>query len=494
MERTSEPDDFSTDILALLNGLRPRDDNTNVYTPLHVVNRMLDILPREIWKSKEIKFLDPVCKSGVFLREIAKRLVCEQIKSDGKKLKGQDRLPYIQHVLKNQIFGIALSEEAGKVSRRTVYASQRADSKFSLGEGLFASSEGNIRYTPSESEGEKASYPFLEKSIREIFGEEMKFDVIIGNPPYQMKTGGAQAQATPLYNKFVLQALNLNPHYVIMITPSRWFSGGFGLDSFRSKMLHDKRIQEIHDFPNAKDCFSDVEIKGGVSYFLWNSKYQGLCTISTHTGERTISVKERPLLEKDCDIFIRDNEAIPILRKVQSFHEKTFDSIISCQRPFGLPTNFSDMSDTKQEESFKVYANHKIGYLPIHYQISKNQELIHQWKLFTPKAIGSGMMATDQVKPILGEPNSLCTETYVAIGPFKTKEETENVCSYIKTRFFHFLLGLRKNTQDALSKVYRFVPLQDFSKPWTDAELYKKYNLTEKEIAFIEKMIHPMEH
>lgn len=491
MEKTPEPDDFSADILALLNGLRKKEDNTNIYTPLHVVNQMLDILPKEIWKSKTVKFLDPVCKSGIFLREITKRLICEQIKSDGKKLKGKDRLPYIQHVLKNQIFGIAISEEAGKISRRTVYASQRADSRFSLSEGLFENSVGNIRYTPCENEGIKAFYPFLEKSIREIFGEEMKFDVIIGNPPYQMKTGGAKAQATPLYNKFVLQAQDLKPHYIVMITPSRWFSGGFGLDSFRSKMLHDKRIQELHDFPNAKDCFSDVEIKGGVSYFLWNSDWQGPCKISTCTeGKKDTST--RPLLEKDCDIFIRNNEAIPILRKVLSFQEKTFDTIISCQRPFGLPTNFSDLSDAKQGDSLKVYANHKIGYLPIHYQIPKNQELINQWKLFTPKAIGSGM-ATDQVKPILGEPNSLCTETYVAIGPFKTKVEAENVCSYIKTRFFHFLLGLRKNTQDALARVYRFIPLQNFSKPWTDAELYKKYNLTEKEIAFIEKTIHPME-
>lgn len=492
MERILEPSDFSADILALLNGLRPRDDNTNIYTPLHVVNQMLDILPKEIWKSKEIKFLDPVCKSGVFLREIAKRLICEQIKSDGKKLKGKDRLPYIQHVLKNQIFGISLSEEAGKVSRRTVYASQRADSKLSLGEGLFANIEGNIRYAPCGGEGEKASYPFLEKSIREIFGEEMKFDVIIGNPPYQMNVGIQQkSHAIPIFQNFIERAKQLNSRFVEMIIPSRWFSGGRGLDEFRDEMLKDRRICILHDFLDGSECFSDVEIKGGVCYFLWDRNYNGKCFIYTHSGKE-IEKSYRYLSEDMQDIFIRYPQGVSIVQKVLNFNETSFATIVSPQTPFGLYSSFNSWQSSKTTSSIKLYANKKTGFID-NASIQKNRQWIDQWKLYVPKAIGSGNMQTDIIKPIIGEKMSACTQTYIMYGPFKTKTECENVISYVSTKFFHFLVGLRKNTQDAMSKVYRFVPLQDFSKPWTDAELYRKYRLTEKEIAFIEKMIRPME-
>ncbi|MDY2714216.1 MAG: Eco57I restriction-modification methylase domain-containing protein, partial [Candidatus Borkfalkiaceae bacterium] len=341
-----------------------------------------------------------------------------------------------------------------------------------------------------EEEKESHAYEFIHTLTPEkIFN--MKFDVIISNPPYQLKTNGAQAQAIPLYHKFVQSAIDLEPGYLTMIIPSRWFTGGFGLDSFRNQMLNDKQIRIIHDFTNASDCFPGVEVKGGVCYFLWQKNSGGDCKIYTHNNNEIISQATRPLLEDDCDVFVRYNQAVTILRKVKAKNENSITSIISSQRPFGLPTNFNNYS--KNQDGIKVYAYKKSGYIDNVSLITKNQELISKWKILTPKAIGSGNSKSDWVKPIIAEPNSVCTETYIVFGTYETKAVAENVCSYINTRFFHFLLTLRKNTQDALAKVYQFVPMQDFSKPWTDEELYKKYNLSQEEIDFIESMIKPME-
>ena len=256
-------------------------------------------------------------------------------------------------------------------------------------------------------------------------------------------------------------------------------------------MLHDNRLRIIHDFFDASDCFPSVEIKGGVCYFLWDRDNKGLCKVYTHEKNEITSVAERPLLEENTDIFIRYNKAIPILHKVLNKKEKSFIEIVSVQKPFGLPTNYRG-----EKEDFvgavKLYATKEINYMT-RGLIPTHQDWIDKYKIFVPKAVGSGDMKTDKIKPILGEPNSCCSETYIVIGPFEDKKTTENVISYINTRFFHFLLGLRKITQDTLRKVYQFVPLQDFNETWTDEKLYKKYGLTQEEIDFIEAMIRPME-
>jgi hypothetical protein len=277
-----------------------------------------------------------------------------------------------------------------------------------------------------------------------------------------------------------------------MIIPARWYAGGKGLDKFREEMLNDKKIRILHDFINAGDVFPSVEIKGGVCYFLWDRDNEGKCKVVTHKNGKIVSEMERFLLEEGQDVFIRHNEAIPILKKVLSKKEKSFSKIVSSRQPFGLETNFKDFEDEKFENGVKIYANKKIGYIEKD-KIKKGLEYIDKFKIFVPKAIGSGDMKTDLIKPILGEKNSCCTETYLLIGTFETEEEAKNVISYIKTKFFHFMLGLAKNTQDATQKVYKFVPLQDFSQPWSDEKLYKKYNLTEEEINFIESMIREME-
>jgi site-specific DNA-methyltransferase (adenine-specific) len=328
----------------------------------------------------------------------------------------------------------------------------------------------------------------------EIF--KMKFDVIVGNPPYQMSTGGSGVQATPIYNKFILQAKKMTPRYLSMIVPARWFSGGFGLDSFRDEMLNDKRIREIHDYPEADDCFSGVQIKGGICYFLWDRDNVGNCKVVTHRGNSTSNPEIRPLLEKDCAVFIRYNEAVDILHKVWRIsgeNTETMESIASSQRPFGLPTNFSGNNKQKDGDVI-IYGNKGIEYCSTNL-ITKNVEFIDKIKVLIPRA-GSGSDSFPHSilgKPFIAKENTACTETYIVIGPFVSIEICSNVISYIKTRFFRFLVMLVKPTQDALRKVYALVPLQDFSEPWTDEKLYAKYGLTQEEIAFIESMIRPME-
>lgn len=498
---------YSPDILNCLANL----SSDEVFTSPELANRMLDLLPQELFRSSKTRFLDPCSKSGVFLREIAKRLLV------GLEKQIPDLQQRIDHIMTKQVFGIACTDLTAEMSRRTLYCTKQANGEYSVSTA-FGDAQGNLRYMRCKHIWENGkcchcganraqydrietietyAYPFIHKSIKEIFQKDMQFDVIIGNPPYQMSDGGdtedrKRGGAVPLYHLFIQTAKKVKPKYLIMIIPSRWFAGGRGLDEFRDEMLHDNRIEVIVDYPISSECFPGVEIKGGVCYFKWNEKHSGDCDVTTIRGKEK-SICKRPLLEKGCDTFIRYNEAISILRKVQAHKEKSFSSIVSSQKPFGLRT-YEMGHENPFPNANRLYANKHIGYVSRD-EITSNKDWIDKYKVYITMAYGAGEDFPHQILnvPLFGEASSCCTETYMVIGPTTSKSECENEISYVKTRFFRFLVMLKKNTQHAPARVYQFVPLQDFSHPWTDEMLYKKYGLDKDEIAFIESMIRPME-
>ena len=328
----------------------------------------------------------------------------------------------------------------------------------------------------------------------------MKFDVICGNPPYQVSDGGGVgSSALPVYNDFVDMAKSLNPRYLTMIIPSRWFTGGRGLDAFRSEMLKDKRMSVLHDFIEARDCFPGVEIKGGVCYFLWDKSNNSDCNIITHyKGEHEDMV--RPLLEKDMQTFIRFHKASSILKQVKKRCEVPFSERISSNDPFGFDVREKgsykrvkpNFSTKKSEDNISFYyngwRNKGLGYLP-RAGVSKNHNQIDALKVLIPKAWGVGDSRKDCLKPFIPEKASCCTETYLVISNFNSENELKNAISYIHTKFFHFMVSLIKNTQNTMKKAYSLVPDQDFLEEWNDKKLYKKYSLSEEEIEFIETMV-----
>lgn len=495
---------YNPDVLLCLANL----SNDEVFTPPAVVNRMLDMLPAELWSDSSATFLDPVSKTGVFLREIAKRLI------KGLEQEIPDTQQRLNHIFTRQLFGIAITELTGLISRRSLYCGKTANNEYSVCTE-FDDADGNIIYRPMRHKWENGRCSFCGAS-KEVYDRDkdsesyayqfihtlnpekifnMKFDVIIGNPPYQLSDGGGRdSAAIPLYHKFVEQAKKLNPRFLCMIIPARWYSGGRGLDDFRESMLKDQQLREIYDFPETKDCFPGINIRGGICYFLWQKGYKGNCKITNFIKNEEI-VECRPLLEKGTDVFIRYNSAISILHKVQKFKEETFSKYVSSSKPFGMRSNF-DGFKTKPSPLFhiKLYRFGELGYVSKE-QVLKLEGLIDKYKVIVSKASPGGDEYPHMIvsKPIISEPNSVCTETYLVIKSVANEKEAENLVSYIKTRFFRFMMSLMKNTQNISKASYHFVPLQDFSEPWSDDKLYKKYGLTDDEIAFIESMIRPME-
>lgn len=499
--------------------------NDEVFTPPDLANQMLDMLTEawakdcngeNIWENKDVKFLDPCTKSGVFLREITARL------AKGLENKIPNLEKRVDHILSKQVYGIGITKLTSLLARRSVYCSKSADGKHSIAKGL-KSKDGNIWYEDENHhwDGSKCkfcgaarsvldrdsnlstyAYSFIHtKNINEklkySFGVDMQFDVIIGNPPYQLNDGGGTgSSAIPIYQKFIEQAKQLSPRYLSMIIPARWYSGGRGLDDFRNQMLNDRRIRILHDFHDAGQCFPNVEIKGGICYFLWNRDSTGDCEVFSHEKDNAISKSVRPLLEPGAETFIRRNEAISILNKVRRLKEESFAKIVSANDPFGFDVR-EDNSYKRVKPNFKLkefknsvnfyyngWQKEGIGFID-RKSITKNQEWVDKIKILVPKAWGSGDIKTDWINPFIATSMSVCTETYLVIGPFKSKDEAERALSYTQTKFFHFMLFIIKNTQNTMKKSYSFIPLQDFSVNWSDEKLYKKYGLTDSEVSYV---------
>ncbi|MBX9766812.1 MAG: Eco57I restriction-modification methylase domain-containing protein, partial [Bdellovibrionales bacterium] len=448
---------YNPDVLSCLANL----SNDEVFTPPHIANQMLDLLPAELWSDKNATFLDPMCKSGVFLREIAKRLI------KGLEEEIPDIQARINHVFTRQLYGIAITELTSLLSRRSVYCSKLANSKYSVCDD-FKTTTGNIKHGRIEhkwdgercvfcgatravydrgEELESYAYEFIHTTNpKEIFN--MKFDVIVGNPPYQLNVGVEQENySVPLYHLFIQQAKKLNPRFLTMIVPARWYAGGRGLDEFRKEMLEDSRIRKIVDYPNATDCFPGVDISGGVCYFLWERDSRGACEVATIKGNAVESRMERPLLEDDCDTFIRFNPAISILRKIKKFEEKTFDTMVSPQTPFGIISSFKKYKEKPFDGSIKLHTVDGVKYIEKEH-VTKNQEWVNQEKLYISKSYGErgSYPYLFLAKPFIGDAGSCCTQTYLMIGPFEDRVKSENAISYIHTKFFRFLIMLKKNT------------------------------------------------
>ena len=345
--------------------------------------------------------------------------------------------------------------------------------------------------------------------------EEMKFDAVVGNPPYQEMKGGEQLGfASAIYPFFVDAAFGMNPHFVSMIMPSRWLTKtGQGVnEEWADKLIHSDHFISMCDYHDARECFPGVEIKGGVLYFLYSGEHQGKCQYKNCTGNRSSTMYDH-LDSFGCGVVVRNEIARSVLKKIFSVEGEHY--VADSFEKYVGPTHLFDKGgqlgsswkgfELKKDakHSIKYYLNKKVvdkGYAWIEKSdIPKGHKAIGIHKVYVPEAYGAGEVFPHQILgvPFYGEPNSVCSQTYLCIGYDPnvrkfTKKECENIVSYIKTKFFRFLVLIKKNTQHSFSAVYQFVPMQDFSEPWDDAKLYKKYKLTKDEIAFIESMIKPM--
>ena len=497
--------------------------NDEVFTSPEFANMMLDTLAEawatandgaDIWANKTVRFLDPCTKSGVFLREITRRLVT------GLAGEIPDLDERVNYILTKQVFGIGITYLTSLLARRSVYCSKHANGEHSIVAG-FDRDDGNVWFEriehtwnevkcefcgapkailDREAELENYAYAFVHTNdirarIAELFGDDMQFDVIIGNPPYQMKGGAGGTSDSSIYQLFVDQAKKLEPRLLSMVVPSRWLAGGRGLDEFRKEMLGSHKLIRLVDFPVSREVFPNVEVKGGICYFLWSGAHNGPCDVTVIRGKEEIS-SSRQLDE--FDVFVRDPRAVGILRKVLKAGEQPITDILTADTPFGVATNFDGFRSKEKSGDVALYyvrsGKRDIGFVQ-RTMITKNATLIDKWKVLVPKA-GSdgGQKIPDSVlgKPWLSPPPSVATQTFLAFC-VASEEEARSVESYYRTKFFRHLVSLRKLTQDALRPMYSWVPVQGWDRQWTDKALYKKYGLTKEEIDYVEAVIRPMD-
>ncbi len=521
---------YNPDVLLCLANL----SNDEVFTPPELANDVLDLLPASLWRNKDAKFLDPVSKSGVFLREIVKRL------DRGLESQIPNKQRRIDHILSNQVYGIAITELTALISRRSVYCSKNANGRYSISKA-FESAEGNILYKRLDHEwiGDKCvfcgalkskydrgealesyAYNFIHTyNPNEFFN--MKFDVIIGNPPYQLNfgiEGGNSSNAKSIYNEFISQSISLKPRYLCMITPSRWMTKtAQGIpDKWVEEMIKSNNIEILHDFPDASHCFPGVEIKGGVSYFLWSRDYNGKCHYFYHdTGKNTTIERFDFLDSTNAGVVIRDPKANNIIEKIEKVEGRyyinsndNFSGMVSPKHFFDngilLTSNWSDYQlESSDITPIKYYISaamkgRPFGWISLN-QIPKNQMTVPLHKVYIPAAGGTGNDSQILGRPIYGEPNSVCSQTYLVIGYDPERhnfnyDHCQNIISYVSTKFFRYLVSIKKKTQNGPRGVYQFVPQQDYSRPLNDEFLYERYNLSIEEIELIESSIKAVDY
>lgn len=493
---------YNPDVLSCLANL----SNDEVFTPPTVVNDMLDLLPSELWSNPKTTFLDPVSKSGVFLREITKRL------DKGLEQIIPDKQERINHILKNQVFGIAITELTSLLSRRSVYCSKIANGQYSLCTE-FKDEQGNLRFErmnhtwqsgkckycgANQSEYDRGdeletyAYNFIHTDEPEkIFN--MKFDVIVGNPPYQLSDGGNSRSAGPIYHKFIQQAKKINPKYLTMIVPARWYAGGKGLDEFRSEMLKDKRIRKLVDFENSNDVFPGVDVAGGICYFLWERDNEGLCEVANLVDGKQVR-SERLLSE--FQIFIRHEKAIPIIRKVSEKKEnngRKLSDFVSSRKPFGLPTNY-----LPKNNGIPCWFIQRIGLkFANKTDIVDENNILNKWKFLAPKSPIAGQ--TDFSKPVgfyydgntrIAKPGECCTESFIVLGAFDSELEVLSYKSYIFTKVVRFLLLQTVISQDVTKNNFQFIPdLGKYEEEFTDQILIERWGISNEEWEFIDSKI-----
>jgi site-specific DNA-methyltransferase (adenine-specific) len=498
--------------------------NDEVFTPPEFANRMLDTLAEawaadhggaDIWTDKTVKFLDPCTKSGVFLREITSRL------TKGLKNEIPDLEERVNHILTKQVFGIGITRLTSLLARRSVYCSKHADGPHSIAKG-FTCDAGNIWFERTEHQWletkckycsapraifdremgfETHAYAFIHTDnvktrIDELFGGDMQFDVIIGNPPYQMTDAAGGGVDASIYHLFVDQAKRLEPQYIIMVIPSRWMAGGRGVgdfDGFRSRMLGDHKIRELVDWEVMSEAFPGVDFEGGVCYFLWDKTYNGPATVKTIRGDSTT---ESSRMLDEFDVFVRDSQAVGILRKILVRGESSIADILTNTEPFKYESNFTGYHKTERHGDLPMYlissGRRIVGYIGRD-KITKNVNLIDTWKVLVARGYGERGAKPANVlgKPWIASSPSVCTGSFMFFH-VGSEAEAKSLQSYVATKFFRFLVSLRKITQNAFRSTYTWVPVQTWDRTYTDKLLYEKYGLSQEQADYIESVIKPM--
>ncbi len=492
-----------------------------VFTPPRVANRMLDLLPDAVWTDPDLRWLDPGSKSGVFLREAERRLM------DGLEAAIPNERARREHILRNMLFGLAITELTALISRRTLYHCRFANNP-SYSVVRFGDEEGNIRFPDSSHEwntqgacmkcgasrsalidrdGREAhAYPFLHMPPDDAFEEEdMRFDIIMGNPPYQLDDAGHGKSARPLYHRFVQAAKALEPRYLTFVIPARWYTGGKGLDQFRREMLADRRLHTLVDYTNMKDLFEvgvDIAGGGGGCYFLWDREHDGPCLVVPE-GDSSRAVRRRLGAR---DVFVRDHVSERILEKVSARADAdglaALEDCVWGRNPFGVPAHkvpADAATEPTSDRSILLATREGDRYVERH-QIAKNREALDKWKVTisrfgtehagNPDAAGQKRVLTDKARVL--PPDSACTETYLIAGVFPEEAAAAARLAYLKTKFCRFLLSLRIATQQINRSSFAFVPAMPTDRVWTDDELYAHFELGQDEIAHIESLIREM--